>query len=321
MLRRSIAAATKLEAPFVSARVANAQWFSDLRMRGRQFFNCGERVSFNLEAVFMKPIALFVCAALITTPLTLLGQSSPSVRYGSGVARPLSQFAFDGGVSPMGIQLQTATNLNSHFNLRGTGNFFNYSTTFTVSGVTAAAKLNLASAGASLDIYPFRSGFRISPGALFHNENQLTAAATVPGGTSFTLNGQTFYSANANAVTGATPVNGSAALGLNTNKTALSITTGWGNMIPRKGGHFSFPFEIGAAFIGAPTLSVNLGGWVCLDQAQTNCSNFASTTNPIGASAQSALQTQEAKWVKDLSLLKTYPIVSGGLAYSFGARR
>lgn len=269
----------------------------------------------------MNGIALLVCAALIAGPSTLLGQSSPSVRYGSGVARPLTQFALDGGVSPLGIQLQTATNLNSHFNLRGTGNFFNYSTNFTVSGITATAKLNLASAGASLDIYPFRSGFRVSPGALFHNQNQVSAAASVPGGTSFTLNGQTFYSANANAGTGATPVNGSAVLGLSTNKTALSITTGWGNMIPRKGGHFSFPFEIGAAFIGAPTLNVNLGGWVCLDQAPTNCSKFASTTNPIGASAQSALHTQEAKWVKDLNPLKTYPIVSGGLAYSFGARR
>jgi hypothetical protein len=268
----------------------------------------------------MKRIPLFVCAALITAPLTLLGQASPSVRYASGVARPLSQFALDGGVSPFGIQLQTATNLNSHFNLRGTGSFFNYSTNFTVSGITATAKLGLASAGASLDIYPFRSGFRVSPGALFHNQNQVTAAASVPGGTSFTLNGQTFYSANANAATGATPVNGSAVLGLNTNKTALSITTGWGNMIPRKGGHFSFPFEIGAAFIGAPTLHVNLGGWVCMDQAQTNCSDFASTTNPVGASAQSALQTQEAKWVKDLNLLKIYPIVSGGIAYRFGIR-
>jgi hypothetical protein len=276
--------------------------------------------SFCLEVDLMKRIVNFVCAVLIAAPLTLSGQTSPSVRTETGPSKPLSRFALGGGVSPLGIQMQMATNLNSHFNLRGTGNLFNYSTNFTASGITAAAKLNLASAGASLDIYPFHSGFRISPGALFHNQNQVTAAATVPGGTSFTLNGQTFYSANANAVTGATPVNGSAALGLNTNKTAFTITTGWGNMIPRKG-HFSFPFEIGAALIGAPTVNVNLGGWVCQDQAQTNCSSFSSTTNPIGISAQSALQTQEAKWVKDLNPLKTYPIVSGGLAYSFGSRR
>jgi hypothetical protein len=217
--------------------------------------------------------------------------------------------------------MQVATNVNSHFNLRGTGNLFNYSTTFTTSGITAAAKLNLASAGASLDVYPFRSGFRISPGVLFHNQNQVTATASVPAGTSFTLNDQTFYSANTNAVTGAVPVNGNAVLGLNTHETAFSITTGWGNMIRRSGRHWSFPFEIGVAFIGAPTLKVNLGGWVCYDQAQTECADIASTTDPIAIAVQSNLTAQVAKWTKDLNLLKTYPIVSGGIAYSFGGRR
>ncbi len=105
----------------------------------------------------------------------------------------------------------------------------------------------------------------------------------MPGGTSFTLNNQTFYSANANAATGATPVNGSATLGLNTNKPAFTITTGWGNMIPRKGGHWSFPFETGVAFIGAPTVNVTLAGWVCEDQAQTECTSLSSTTNPIAS--------------------------------------
>jgi hypothetical protein len=273
-----------------------------------------------MEAVFMKRIAIFVCAALMAAPSTLLAQSSPPFRYGSGVARPFSQFALDGGVSPLGIQLQSATDLNSHFNLRGTGSFFNYSANFTHNGITATAKLNLASARASLDIFPFRSGFRVSPGALFHNENQVTAAVAVPGGTSFQLNGQTFYSANSNSGTGATPMNGSGALSLNTNKTAFTMTTGWGNMIPRSGRHLSFPFEVGVAFIGAPTVKVNLGGWVCYDQAQTQCANIASATSPIANSLQTNLTAQVSNWTKDLNLLKTYPIVSGGLAYSFGAR-
>lgn len=272
----------------------------------------------------MKRIAEFVCAALllaVAAPSTLAGQTSPTVRNGAVFSKPFSSVAFGAGVSPLGIQMQAATNINSHFNLRGTGNLFNYSTTFTTNGINASASLKLSSAGAALDIFPFHSGFRISPGALFYNGNQVTAAATVPGGTSFTLNNQTFYSANTNLATGATPVNGSAILGLNTNKTAFSITTGWGKMIPRKGGHFSFPFEAGVAFVGPPTINVILGGWVCEDQAQTECSSFASTANPIGVSAQSALQTQETKWTNDLSPLKTYPIVSGGLAYSFRVQR
>ena len=220
----------------------------------------------------------------------------------------------------LGIQLQAATNLGSHFNLRGSGNFFNYSDNFTTNGISASAKLNLASAGAAVDIYPFRAGFRISPGLLFYNQNQVTASTSVPAGSSFTLNGTTYYSANTNAATGATPVTGTGTLGLNTSKPAFTITTGWGNMLPRNG-HFSVPFEVGVAFIGAPSVNVNLGGWACYDQAQTECTNIASTTNPIAIAIQSNLAAQEAKWTSDLNPLKTYPILSVGLAYSFNIHR
>lgn len=247
------------------------------------------------------------------------GQTSSPIENAGAPGR-FSRLAFGVGVSPLGIQLQAATNISEHLNLRGTGNIFKYSTNFTTNGITANASLNLASAGVALDIYPFRAGFRISPGVLFYNGNQLTATDTVPGGTSFTLDNQTFYSANANAATGATPVSGGATLGLNAIKPAFTITTGWGNMIPRKGGHWSFPFEIGVALIGAPTLTANLTGTACYDQAQTECANLSSTTNPIAVQVQTDLQAQIATWKSDLNPLKTYPIISGGVAYCFHVR-
>ena len=288
----------------------------------------------------MKQTALLLSLSLLAAPSALMAQSyssssslvaaEASPEGGAGQTAlpakgprdsvgPFSRIALGAGLSPLGIQLQAATNLSSHFNLRATGNFFNYSTNFTNSGITATAKLNLASAGASVDVYPFRAGFRISPGLLFYNGNQLTATTAVPGGTSFTLNGTTYYSANANSTTGATPVNGNATLGLNTTKPAFTITTGWGNMIPRNG-HWSFPFEIGVAVIGAPSVNVNLGGWACYDPAQTECTNISSTTNPIAIAIQSNLTAQVAKWTTDLNPLKTYPIVSAGVAYSFHIR-
>jgi hypothetical protein len=267
----------------------------------------------------MKRIAHLICAAMAIAPLALLAQSAPPVKSASGSSKPLSQIAFGAGLSPLGIQLQMATNLSQHFNVRGTGNFFNYSTNFTSNGINATAKLNLASAGAAVDVYPFRVGFRLSPGVLFYNQNQLTAAAAVPAGTSFTLNGTTYYSANANSATGATPVNGNAVLGLNTTKPAFTITTGWGNMTPRNR-HWSVPFELGVAIIGAPSVKVNLGGWACYDQAQTECTNIASTTNPIAIAIQNNLTAQVAKWTTDLNPLKTYPIISVGVAYSFHVR-
>jgi hypothetical protein len=248
------------------------------------------------------------------------GGQTPSPIGRAGAPGRFSRLAFGVGVSPLGIQLQAATNISEHLNLRDTGNIFKYSTNFTTNGLTANASLNLASAGVALDIYPFRAGFRISPGVLFYNGNQLTATDTVAGGTSFTLNNQTFYSANTNAATGATPISGSAKLGLNATKPAFTVTTGWGNMIPRKGGHWSFPFEIGVALVGAPSLTANLMGTACNDQAQTQCANLSSTTNPISVQVQSDLQAQIATWKSDLNPLKTYPIISGGVAYCFHVR-
>jgi hypothetical protein len=85
-------------------------------------------------------------------------------------------------------------------------------------------------------------------------------------------------------------------------------------------GHWSFPFEVGVVFIGAPTVQASLTGWACLDQAQTQCSDLSSPTNPISQAVQSNLSAQLAKWTNDINPLKTYPILSGGVAYSFRIR-
>jgi hypothetical protein len=239
--------------------------------------------------------------------------------HGMGVEAPFSRLAVGAGISPLGIELEAATNLNGHLGLRGTGDIFNYSTNFTTDGIGATAKLSLASARISADIYPFRAGFRISPGILLANQNGVTGNTNVPAGTSFTLNNQTYYSANPNAVTGATPIVGSGALGLHANNPAFAITAGWGN-VARGRGHWSVPVEAGVAFIGAPTVKVNLTGWACYDQAQTLCTNISNPNDPIAVAVQSNLTAQVAKWSSDLNPLKTYPIVSVGLDYSFHIR-
>jgi hypothetical protein len=103
---------------------------------------------------------------------------------------------------------------------------------------------------------------------------------------------------------------------LNAQKPAFTVTGGWGNMIPRKaGGHLSFPVEVGVAFIGAPTLNIVLNsGQVCNAQGQ-NCVDVATD-----ADVQTNLKAQIAKYQSDLNPLKTYPIVSFGVAYSFHVR-
>ena len=297
----------------------------------------------------MKRAALLLTAALLVAPAVLVAQSSvqsssfssslassslvateadpdggagqvtPTAPRAAGSNSAFTRIGVGVGISTLGIRLQAATNLGNHLALRGSGNFFGYSDNFTTDGIAATAKLSLDSAGVAVDIFPFRFPFRVSPGLLFYNGNRLTATTNVAAGTSFTLNGTTYYSANTNSVTGAVPVTGSGTLGLNTTKPAFTITTGVGNMVPRKG-HWSFPFEIGVAFIGAPSVNVNLGGWACYDQAQTQCTDISSASNPIAVAIQSNLTAQVAKWTSDLNPLKTYPIVSGGVAYSFHLR-
>lgn len=92
---------------------------------------------------------------------------------------PFSRIAIGGGLTPLGIHLMTATNLNPHLDVRGNGNFFKYSVgNISTSGFNISPQLNLASAGISLDVYPFAGhSFRLSPGAIVYNGNQ--AGSTV----------------------------------------------------------------------------------------------------------------------------------------------
>jgi len=213
----------------------------------------------------------------------------------------------------MGVNLQAAFNLNRYMNLRVSGNVFHYSVNnISTNGFTLDGNLNLAAVGVSLDYFPFPNhGFRVSPGLLVYNQNGVSASATVAGGTSFTLNNVNYDSSTAS------PVVGTASLDLNSRKPAFTITTGWGNMISRRGGHWSFPFEIGAAFVGSPTVNVAFtGGQVCSGPDGTG-----QCTNAVGdTSLNINLQAQISKWESDLQPLQFYPILSFGVAYDFGIR-
>lgn len=291
----------------------------------------------------MKSTVLHLTLWFLAAPVVLLAQTTPSatqmsppprLTLGAGPATvapavknvkkkkakepftapaPFSRLALGAGVSAMGINVQAAINANRYLNLRATGNFFNYTVSnVKISGFSVDGTLNFAAAGASLDFYPFPyHGFRISPGVLVHNQNAVNASMTVPGGTSFTLNHVTYYSSTAN------PVQGTANLGLNTQRPAFTITTGWGDMISRTGGHWAFPVEVGAALIGDPALNIALTkGQVC-----TNPQGTVGCQNVVGDAALNAdLQAQIAKYKSDLNPLRFYPIVSFGVAYNFPIR-
>jgi hypothetical protein len=247
--------------------------------------------------------------SMLSEPATSV--SSLATKPFDSTVRPFSRLAFGGGVSPLGINMQAAINASRYINIRGVGNIFNYSVNnFSTNGLNINGKLNFATAGASIDIYPFPNhGFRLSPGALFYNQNAVTANVTVAGGTSFTLNNTTYYASSAD------PIKGNGALGLNSRNPTFSMTTGWGNMIPRREGHWSFPFEIGAAFVGAPTINMGLTSGQACDAQGLNCVNVA--TDPT---VQANLQAQLPKYRSEVSPFQYYPIINFGASYSFRLR-
>jgi hypothetical protein len=275
-----------------------------------------------LPAFFAVPIALMAQSTSIPYPIQTpslsdshaAAQSTASARKDRNVAlapRPLSRIALGGGVSPLGINMMVATNLCKYVNVRGTGNIFKYTVNdISTNGFDVDAKLDFASAGVSLDFYPFPNhGLRFSPGVLFRNTNGASATFTAQSGTSFTLDDVTYYAS------ATSPVKGNGSLGLHTTNPAPTITAGWGNVIPQSGGHFSFPFEVGVAFIGSPDIKVTLTSGQACNAQGLNCVNVA--TDPT---VQANLQAQVAKYKNDLDQLKTYPIVSFGVAYNFRIR-
>lgn len=279
----------------------------------------------------MKRTNVLMMSALFLVPSLLGAQTAPQVypataKSGQAVLsaktakktkkdfspKPFSQFAIGGGVGVMGVNLQAATNLNRFMNLRGVGNVFNYNVTnISTNGFNVDAKLNLATAGASVDFFPFpRHGLRFSPGVLFYNQNAASATFTVQDGTSFTLDDYTFYSSKTN------PVQGTGTFGLHTQNPAFTMTTGYGNIIPRKGGHLSFPLELGVAMIGKPAVNIALTkGQVC-DAQGLFCVDIATD-----ATAQADLQRQVDKYKSDFDPLRTFPIFTFGVAYNFHLRQ
>ena len=250
-------------------------------------------------------------------PATKPGQAVLSARNATKVKKgfspkPFSQFAIGGGVGVMGVNLQAATNLNRFMNLRAVGNVLDYNiNNISTNGFNVNAKLNLATAGASVDFFPFpRHGLRFSPGVLFYNQNAASATFTVQDGTSFSLDDYTYYSSKTN------PVIGTGSFGVHAQNPAFTLTTGYGNIIPRKGGHLSFPLELGVAFIGTPAVNVALTqGQVC------NAQGLFCVDVDTDPTVQANLQAQINKYRSDIDPLRTFPIFTFGVAYNFHLRQ
>ncbi|HKV62392.1 MAG TPA: hypothetical protein VJO16_10790 [Candidatus Acidoferrum sp.] len=233
--------------------------------------------------------------------------AAPSASPALPAPKPASNEHFNVGVgvqvSTLGIGGEIALPITHRSNARFGFNAFSYSHTFDKDGVTYKGSLDMRSAQAVFDFFPFNFGFRLSPGALLYNGNKVNANASVPGGQSFTLNGASYVSDAASPVTGTGK--------LTFSKAAPMLLLGFGNLVPRGKRRFSMSFDIGAAYQGPPRATLALSGNAC-DSTALNCRAISSDPT-----IQSNILAEQAKINKSASPFRFSPIVSFGVGYKF----
>jgi hypothetical protein len=197
----------------------------------------------------------------------------------------------------MGVEL--ATPLAGRINLRSGFNFFAFTDPFSIDGVNYNAGLRLQSSQTTLDW--FIGGFHISPGFLYF-KSRMSAPTSVGPGQTFVLGTQTFLNSVDDPVNGASSV-------IYPRTFSPLLLLGYGNLLPRRGGHLSLPVEVGVAYTGPPQISVALNGTACTTEG---CVNFSQN-----ADAQKFLKQEIQILNEDLKHYPVFPIVSVGLAYRF----
>jgi hypothetical protein len=205
--------------------------------------------------------------------------------------------------STLGAGIEAATAVTRRSNVRVGFNAFDYSAGFNKDGIRYNGKLKLRSVGVFYDQY-LKGGFHVSPGVLVYDGNRVTADATAPGGQSFSLGSETYFSGKAN------PVGGTGTLGFD-RKVAPALMFGFGNLLPRSQRHFSVTFDFGVIFQGAPKATLNLTGSACNSQGNA-CLDI-----PSNPGIQANVQSQQIKLNDSLVPFKYYPVVSLGFGYKF----
>ena len=211
------------------------------------------------------------------------------------------------GISPLGTGAEIATNVNPHLDVRAVGHYTNFNYSFPQSGFNIALNIDFGNTGAYADYYPFHKAFRISAGYLYYNTDRVRADIKAGPGATFTINNIDWHSDNADPVTGT----GRLILG----GTGPLLTAGYGHIVSRTQKHFSFPFEAGVAFIDTPKAELLIAGEICTPQG-VHCEPASSYPG-----FASNLTAQVADWNKHLAPLHIYPLIEGGVAYTFHIRK
>jgi hypothetical protein len=257
----------------------------------------------------MRRLFMISCAALILFSSSAVraddGDDGTAVAAGQFRPRPVSNgephFAVGVKAGTLGVGFQVGTGLTRRINLRGGANFFNYNDSLTQDGVLYKGTLQLRSVEAKVDLFVV-GGFRVTPGLLLYNNNNVSATATVPNGTSITLGGVSYTSNPAD------PLHGNASIGFS--KFAPTLGIGFGNLLPRSARHWSLSTDIGVAFSDSPAFALGLTGSACVNNG-TICQ--PATTPSVAAN----VEAQRVKIQNDIKDFKYYPEVSLMFGWKF----
>ena len=167
------------------------------------------------------------------------------------------------------------------------------------SGVNYNAQAKLSNVAVLGELHPNAGAFRISAGYVFGG-SQITATG-VPSGQTFTINGQTYNN------TQLTQLDGAIKLG-----SAPVLMIGWGGGKARKGG-MQFTADLGAAFY-SPSTSLTPTYGANANDPNVGINNPNSQTY---AQFQSNLAQAQADFQNSVGALRTYPVLSLGVATRF----
>lgn len=231
----------------------------------------------------------------------------PAPRAGAVSARTYGPFSGLGVVSRVGFAgagFDVATPLARRFNLRAGTDFFSYSASFQEQGANVGIDLHLRLGHAGLDWFPFGGRFRLSPQMVMGDNNRVVATAIIPSGSTITLNGHDYISSYSD------PLHGSGRIDFR--KVSPGFSLGFGNLIPRDRGHFSFPVEMGFYYVGQPSLQVSFAGSACDPSvpASVGCQSVGQDPG-----FQQNLASFKARNDHNLSYASFFPIFSVGFGY------
>ena len=182
----------------------------------------------------------------------------------------------------LGLGGEASVDFGRHFGLRGGVGAVPLNVTGTLSNVDFEMQPPSALGNIGADIYPFGGHFRLSGGLLFKHD--ISMSATVTG--TIDINDHTYTAAQAGTISGT----------MAWSSTAPYTTLGWSG----RGKGLGFLFDMGAAFLGDPRLTLTSNGAAYQSNTQF----------------RSDLAAEQAKDQQDASrYLKVLPLISFGIRW------